>query len=272
MEPERPLDLDAYFARIAYAGERRSTVETLRQLHLAHASRIPFENLDILLGRPIRLDLESLQAKLVRARRGGYCFEHNALFAAVLERLGFAVTRLAARVRWRTTRVLPRTHMVLKVDVDDDAWLVDVGFGGWGLLEPLPFIADRESEQFAWKFSLRREEEQWVLRGVLPGGWQDLYGFTLEPQLPVDYEPANHFCSTHPESRFVQTLIAQLPTPTARYILLNREFITVDARGEHSETLAGDESLRRVLAERFGLVFPAGIVFHVANRGAVAPV
>src|SRR5262249_54590872 len=133
-----PFDLDAYLRRIGYAGERRPTAAVLQQLHLAHATHIPFENLDILLGRPIRLDLEGLQAKLVRGQRGGYCFEHNTLFAAALEQIGFRLTRLGARVRFRVTRLLPRVHMALKVDVEGEAWLADVGFGGEGLLLPVP--------------------------------------------------------------------------------------------------------------------------------------
>src|ERR1700756_4948956 len=98
------MDLKAYSARIGYTGAFAPTAETLAELHLAHATHIPFENADILLGRPIRLDQESLQAKLVAQRRGGYCFEQNLLFAAALEELGFRVTRLAARVRYEATR------------------------------------------------------------------------------------------------------------------------------------------------------------------------
>src|SRR5678815_5641474 len=107
------MQLDAYLQRIGYAGDLRSSARVLEALHLAHATHIPFENLDILRGLPIRLDLDSLQRKLVDGRRGGYCYEHNLLFAAVLEEIGFSVTRLAARVRYRTTSVLPRTHMLL---------------------------------------------------------------------------------------------------------------------------------------------------------------
>jgi len=150
------------------------------------------------------------------------------------------------------------------VEVNDGSWLADVGFGGWGLLEPIPLVADGAAQQFSWKFGLHREAEQWVLEGFLPGGWQDLYAFTLEPQLPVDYEPVNHFCSTHPQSRFVQTLIAQLPTPTTRFILRNRDFTIVDAKGERTETLVGD-ALLRVLAERFGLEFPSSTVLRIAG-------
>src|SRR5436190_17504254 len=124
---EPAVDLDAYFARIGYMGERIPTAATLRALHLAHTTHIPFENLDVLLGRPIQIDLNSIQTKLVRDHRGGYCFEQNGLFAAALEQLGFQVTRIAGRARHLTTRVLPRTHMILKVEVDEASWIADVG-------------------------------------------------------------------------------------------------------------------------------------------------
>src|SRR5688572_327227 len=117
------LDLAAYLARTGLAAVPPATPAGLAELHLAHATHIPFENLDVLLGRPIRLDLDSLQQKLVRDRRGGYCFEQNMLFAAVLEAVGFRVSRLAARVRYRTTRLLPRTHMLLLVDADGGPYL-----------------------------------------------------------------------------------------------------------------------------------------------------
>src|SRR4051812_7385068 len=110
------LDVDAYLQRIDYAGERRPTLAVLDALHLAHATHIPFENLDVLLGKPPKLDLDSLQAKLVRGGRGGYCFEQNLLFAAALEAVGFRVTPLAARVRFGSTRVNSRTHMTLLVE------------------------------------------------------------------------------------------------------------------------------------------------------------
>src|SRR4029453_18893395 len=103
----------AYFERIAYAGDRAPSKATLDAVHLAHATHIPFENLDILLGHPIRLDLDNLQAKLVRGGRGGYCFEQNRLFAAALQALGFSVTTLGARVRFGATSIRPRTHMTL---------------------------------------------------------------------------------------------------------------------------------------------------------------
>src|SRR5207253_2535347 len=141
--------------------------------------------------KPIRLDLASLQQKLVRDRRGGYCFEQNMLFAAVLEAVGFRVTRLAARVRYRTTRVLARTHMLIAVDLDDGLWVTDVGFGGSGPLNPLRLVAGAEQRQFHWTYRLVEEGNAWVLQNRQPDGWQDFYAFTTERQELVDYEVAN---------------------------------------------------------------------------------
>ena len=256
------FDLDAYFARIEYAGDRSPTAETLRQLHRAHVTHIPFENLDILLGKSIPLDLESLQAKLVRDRRGGYCFEQNALFAAVLERLGFAVTRLAARVRFGTSEIRPRTHMALKVEADGKSWLADVGFGGWGLVEPIALLDGENSKQGIWNFRLRREGEEWVLSCPHCPISADQYSFTLEPQLPIDYEPPNHFCSTWPRSSFVQFVTAQRPSESVRIILRGAELSTSDASGNRIEKIEGDTALLKVLSERFGLHFPEGTRFH----------
>jgi N-hydroxyarylamine O-acetyltransferase len=262
--PTQPLvDLDAYFTRIDYGGDRSPTVPVLIALHRAHVLHIPFENVDVLLGRPIRLDLGSLQAKLVRDRRGGYCFEHNTLFAAVLEALGFRLTRLAARVRFGATGVRPRSHMNLVVEVDGSSWLADVGFGGDGLLEPLRLDEGRESRQGAWSYRLMREDHTWVLQSRRGEGWFDLYAFTLEPQEPVDYEVANYFTATHPDSIFRKTLTAQRTTPEARYILRNRRF-TVERAGDVSErTLTNDDELRDVLAETFGVAFPPETRFPI---------
>ena len=192
------FDLDAYLARIGDSGPLAPTAEVLDRLHLAHATTIPFENLDILLGRPIRLDLECLQAKLVRGLRGGYCFEQNTLFAAALERIGFRVTTLAARVRHGSTRLLPRTHMLLEVNLDDGPYLADVGFGGGGPLRSVPMEPGRESRQFHWTYRVVAEGDWLVLQSPGPGGWFDLYAFTREPHFPVDYEMSNHYTSTHP--------------------------------------------------------------------------
>lgn len=261
------LDLDAYLARIGYAGPTTPTLETLRALHLAHALSIPFENLDLFLGRSIRLDLEHLQEKLVKDRRGGYCFEHNTLFAAVLERLGFTVTTLAARVRFGNTKVLPRTHMLLKVDLEDAAWLADVGFGGEGLLGPVPLVPGAETKQGAWTYRVDREGELRVLQSWRVEGWFDLYSFTLEPQYPVNYEMANWFVSTYPDSIFLKTMTVQKSTPTGRYALRGYELSVDRGGGDRSTRTIADVDLPPLLAEAFGLDFPPGTLFVAPHAG-----
>ena len=257
---QAPINLEAYFERIEYTGDRRPTVRTLMDVHLAHATHIPFENLDVLLKRPIRIDLESIQAKLVRGRRGGYCFEQNMLLAAVLQQIGFAVRLLQARVRLGTHRVIPRTHLLLAVDAEGDRWLADVGFGSFGLLVPVPMLA-AEYQQFAWSYRVARETDAWVLKAPIEGVWQDLYTFTPEPQIPEDFIPANHYISTHPDSRFVQTLTVQRVAPEIRRLLKNTELVTTTAAGQTRRTLHNSKELLEVLVTEFGLEFPAGTEF-----------
>ena len=255
----------AYLARIGDSGPLTPTAEVLDRIHLAHATTIPFENLDILLGHPIRLDLESLQAKLVRGRRGGYCFEQNTLFAAALERIGFRVTTLAARVRHGNTRLLPRTHMLLQVDLDDGPYLADVGFGGGGPLRPVPMEPGRESRQFHWTYRVVAEEGDWlVLQSSGSWDWFDLYAFTREPHFPVDYEMGNHYTSTHPSSPFLRSPVVERPTPEARYMLRGRE-LTVEREDDIADRmLEDDEELLRVLSSTFGLDFPPATRFRPA--------
>jgi N-hydroxyarylamine O-acetyltransferase len=255
---DRPnIDLNAYFDRIEYRGGREPTVETLHDIHLAHATHVPFENLDVMLKRPIRLDLGSLQTKIVQNRRGGYCFEQNLLFAAVLEQLGYSVTLLQARVRFGTQRVIPRTHVTLAVDVGGRRWLADLGFGSCGLLHPIP-LAPGDYRQFGWPYRLRCDSGLWTLSAPVGGAWLDLYVFNLEPQLAVDFEPPNYYVSTHPDSRFVQTLTVQRVAPDVRIVLRNTELTTTTPAGDTTRTISGDAELLEVLRDHFNLSFPAG--------------
>jgi N-hydroxyarylamine O-acetyltransferase len=258
------LDLDAYLSRIGYTAGLEPTIETLAALHRAHVLSIPFENLDILLGRPIRLDLESLQAKLVLGRRGGYCFEQNALFAAVLEHLGFEVTGLAARVTMGEERMTPRTHMILAVDISGTRWLADVGFGGDTLLDPVSFDAHEPVQQGAWAFRLADAGDVRVLWGLRGDGWVDLYTFTEEPQLPVDYEVANHYTSTWSRSPFVTKIIAQRSGLDERWMLIDDELRVERPDGTERWTVASDAERLAILAERFELAFPDGTRFRHA--------
>ena len=255
------LDLDAYLTRIGFEGEQPPTPDTLARLHRAHALTIPFENLDILLGRPILLDLPSLQAKLVDGRRGGYCFEQNALFAAVLETIGFDVTRLAARVRMGDVTTHPRTHMVLAVEAGDERWLADVGFGADGLLDPISFAHQAPVHQGAWTFQLEREGDLFVVRSLHGDAWLDLYAFDMQPQLPVDYEMANHFTSTWPGSSFVQHVTVQRPGRDERLVLWERSLLVQRVDSEERIDVRDPDHLLQILEDRFGLVFPDGTRF-----------
>lgn len=257
------MNLDAYRRRIEYAGALAPTREVLDALHLGHATHIHFENLDILLGRPIALDLERLEQKLVGDGRGGYCFEQNTLFAEVLRHVGFAVTPLAARVRFRTRDVLPRTHMLLLVDIEGERRIADVGFGADGLFQSVPLVPDVETCQFAWTYRVVEEGSGYVLQSKHRRQWTDLYGFTLEPQYPVDFEMANHYTSTHPGSRFVQTLIAQKMTQDARTVLRNRNLFIDTGSHVDARLLGGIAEILETLAEEFNLHFPADTRFRL---------
>jgi N-hydroxyarylamine O-acetyltransferase len=244
------LDLDAYLERIGFAGALAADVDTLRALHRAHHATIPFENVDIALGRRVEVDLDSVQGKLVRRPRGGYCFEHNLLFAAVLERLGYAVTRLAARIH--PSGAGARTHMLLRVVLDGEPWLADVGFGG-RLMEPLPLRAEAVS-QGGWRYRLRAAGPGvWRLEGSEPPGWSDLYEFTLEPQRPIDYVVYNHYTSTHPRSPFVGQVVALRTEPDIRYALRGTQ-LTTTRPGDPADSADVDvDDLPGLLADRFGI-------------------
>lgn len=257
-------DLDAYFARLAYTGPRNATLPTLIAIHQHHARAIPYENLDILLGRPISLDLAAIEQKLVHDRRGGYCFEQNALLRDVLRALGFHVTPLIARVRWQvpadvTTALI---HMVLRVDLADRAMIADVGFGSRSLIAPLALEFDREQAGSIEPRRLIQRDALIVHQTLHDGAWVDVYQFANDPIPTVDFELGNWFTSTHPKSRFRLNLAAARAGTDCRYAILNREFAIrhTDGRAE-KRTLTTPDELLGVLAEYFGLHFPPGTRF-----------
>jgi N-hydroxyarylamine O-acetyltransferase len=254
------LDLAAYLRRIGLEAWPTADLAGLKALHFAHATSIPFENLDIQLGLPIHLDLASLQAKLVRRRRGGYCFEHNTLFLAVLRAVGFEAIPCEARVRLGALSLLPRTHMLLIVRLAGAPWLCDVGFGGEGLLHPVPMDGAAHG-QFLNSYRVAVEGGLRVLQSFHLGAWEDLYAFAPEARFPIDFEVASHYTSTHPGSRFLTTLTAQLPGPEVRRILRNRAY--AELRGDQAEgrELAPEEVIP-TLREAFGIEVPDGARFR----------
>lgn len=239
------LDLDAYLRRVGYDGPLTASTETLFALHRAHKDTIAFENLDVALERGVSLDLGDVQRKLVGAGRGGYCFEHNLLFAAVLERLGFPVTRLLARVRQGRPQIRYRAHTVLIVGTGAGPWMADVGFGSEGLLDPLPLTAGPVTRVGAWSWRLVREEDQWVLQSLHEDGWFDLYSFREERHFLVDFEVSNYYTAHHSRSTFTGKVVAMRGTEDVQQTLVNGELTTRhgDGRTERRSALSGDEVL-----------------------------
>jgi N-hydroxyarylamine O-acetyltransferase len=258
------FDLSAYSSRIGYRGAPRPDVETLYELHRAHIGAIPFENLDIQLGRPIRLDPESLQAKLVRGRRGGYCFEQNGLFALALGSIGFEFETCEARVRQGAQGAIrPRTHMVLRVHCGGRIWLTDVGFGGDGLLEPAP-LDGTATTQAGVVYHVVAEGACRVLQRRLSGEWQDLYVVMPEPAHSIDFEVGNWFTSTHPNSAFVLNLTAQAVIGECRHVLRNLNY-SISCGEEVRTREIGRAELLPLLRETFGLDLPDGSKFRALD-------
>lgn len=248
------VDRDAYLARIGYEGALTPSIETLRGLHRAHVMTVPFENLDIHLGRAISLDPADLFRKIVVDRRGGYCFELNGLFALLLEDVGFAVTRLAARVSSGAEGVRPRSHQLLMVTLGNTSWIVDVGFGGHGLLEPLRLVFGEEVRQGHECFRLvAGERDEYLLQGEREGAWLDLYSFGLDACLPVDYTFASYYHSHAPDSLFMQKRICTMPTPEGRKTLVDN-LLKVRGGGDTQERQVSDEEYQQLLQQHFGLI------------------
>ena len=251
------VDLDAYFERIEWGGLTRPGYGTLAGLLAAHMSRIPFENLEVLLGRPVRLDLPSLQGKLVQARRGGYCFEHATLFAAVLEQLGFSPLRHTARVVLLLPRhESPRTHMLLTVPLAEGTFIVDPGFGALApripvlLTDGAPMRTDHEIHWMA------RAQGEWVLRTKVGEKVVDCWMSSLEPDNLVDFEVGNHYTATHPMSPFVNRIMMRALTPSGRVTVMNRDVTIRDGAASTSSQLADRAALRGLVAAHFGFDLP----------------
>lgn len=259
------LNLDAYLARIGYNGPRTPTLAVLAELQRRHVYTIPFENLDVLLGRPIRLDLPSIEQKIVQGRRGGYCFEQNTLFKAALTTLGFKVESLIGRVRWQIPAgaETAKTHMVLLVELDGKRYLADGGFGSGSLTAPLDLDTDELQPTSHEPRRIIRRDGFLVHQIRIGEEWADLYQFSLQPMLAIDYEVANWYTSTFPQSRFMLNLIAAITADGQRRTLLNRELTTrwTDGRVEKRE-LKNRTDLLAALNEHFYLSFSPDTRFH----------
>jgi N-hydroxyarylamine O-acetyltransferase len=262
-------DLDAYFDRIRYHGPRQPTAGVLGAICAVHPAAIAFENIDPLLGRVPLLDPDALREKLVGRRRGGYCYEQNAVLRLALVQLGFHVTSLAARVVWMRPADAPlrsRNHMLLMVDLGPAGrFIVDVGFGGHLFEAPLRFQPGIEQpiEQRTRSSTLRIVEtadedgEVFTVQTQLAHGWMPIYRFTLDPQRPVDYEPLNWFTATHFSSMFCHNLLAERLTPELRATLIN-DRLTLRAHGAPAQArrIETADDFARVLNDVFDLEPP----------------
>jgi len=211
---------------------------TLRAVHALHVAAIPFENFSPFLGEAVPLDTASLEAKMIKKRRGGYCYEQNGLFKLILEEMGFGVRTILARIHWMSSpQDNPRGHMALIVDTKDGQYFADVGFGGYLLDAPLELIPNIAQRSPTSNFRFERTGELYILQVELSDTWHNVYQFTTEPAYPIDFEMANWYNSAHPQSRFRTNLMINRLTPTVRLRLLNKKLVKRYTSG-HVEELA----------------------------------
>ena len=232
------FDLDAYLARIGLSGR-----PTVAEVHRAHITSIPFEN---------------LERKLVRERRGGYCFEQNLLLKAALEALGAEVEMVLARVRVgaEAGAIRPRSHLLLRVRADGLQWHADVGFGNGSLLEPLPWGAGEEHVQSGWRFRIVEEGPELVLQTLQAQRWVDVYAFLPQASPLVDLETSNWFTSTHPHSPFVTGLIVSTQSSEGTRTTLSDWSglkLTQETPEGATATAVERDAVPELLAAHFGL-------------------
>lgn len=257
----KTFNLQRYFQRIGYAGGMEPTLDTLRAIHLHHAQAIPFENLNPFLRIPVVLDIDSLYQKLVLNKRGGYCFEHNLLLCEVLRAMGYSVRGLAARVLWNIPEgtITARGHMLLLVEINQNQFIADVGFGGLTLTAPLILQPDIEQQtpHELFKLSQSRGNGDYILHAKVQGIWKRIYSFGLQENFLPDYEVTSWYLSNHPNSHFVTGLIAALPFENGRHTLRNNDFATHYLDGSHDRKRFDNAAdLRKVLQEIFQLSLP----------------
>ena len=245
------FDLPAYFSRIGFQGAASADFTTLKRMMCCQLFSVPFENLDVQAGKVVSLEPEEIYRKIVERQRGGYCYEVNGLFAMALDALGIRYQFVAARPMTYAVR-RPKTHMAIVVTIEGEQWLCDLGFGSYGIREPINLNwIDREIRQDFDTFKLTGSpEHNYLLQSFVDGAWKNLYEFNLNPQEWVDFEPANYMNSTHPDSIFVQWLMVVLQNPSGKYVLLGDRFQTV-SEGKTTGWTVRREELPAILQQKF---------------------
>lgn len=255
----KTLDLKAYFRRIAFTEEARPDLATLKSLQFLHVTHIPFENLNPLLNIPVKIDIASLQDKMIENSRGGYCFEQNGLFYQVLKSIGFQVTAFSGRVLWNKPddEITVKSHKLLLVNLKDTTYLSDVGFGGQSLSAPLEFKLNEIQQTPHEDYKIIRKNACYFLKCFIKHEWKTMYKFTLNTQYMVDYKVANWYTSTHPDSHFTKKLIVARAGENCRYVLDNTRFTVHRLGGEREEQyLDSPEEIKAVLKNVFLLQLP----------------
>ncbi|HZQ61482.1 MAG TPA: arylamine N-acetyltransferase [Casimicrobiaceae bacterium] len=251
------FDIDAYLERIQWGGSTAHRYDTVAGLLRAHIEHIPFENLDVLLGRGVRLDAQSLQDKLVRARRGGYCFEHASLLAAALEALGFAPAPHTARVVMVVPKEQsPRTHMFLTIVLAEGTFVLDPGFGRTAPRVPVPLQEGAEAcaeNEVHW---MAREGGLWMLRTRDGDRVVDCWVSEVAPDNAVDFEMGNHFVSTYPSSPFVNRLMLRAYTPAGQVTVMDRDVTQRTGSQARTSVLTDRNALRALVRRDFGFDLP----------------
>jgi N-hydroxyarylamine O-acetyltransferase len=246
------LNVSAYLERIGYLGQVDPSAETLRGLHLAHMLAVPFENLDIHLGRPIVCDEAHFLHKIINQHRGGFCYELNGAFAALLRALEFNVTLLSARVAGSDGSASPEfDHLTLRVDLDEP-WLADVGFGD-SFIEPLRLVSKLKQPQAGRVYRLIDNDGVFHLESRIKDQWKRQYFFKLQPRQLGEFRSMCYYHQTSPESHFTRQRICSLATPDGRITLSDLKLIETREGRKEKRTLAGEEEWRTALRERFGV-------------------
>jgi N-hydroxyarylamine O-acetyltransferase len=260
--------------RIGYSGDRTPTLGTLQTINRLHPQAIPFENLNTLMKWPVGLDAESLQQKLVRDGRGGYCYEHNLLFSHVLKALGFQVKELSGRAVWNQPEnaLTARTHVVLMVELDGEDYVVDVGYGVATMTAPLRLETDVEQTTPHEPWQIIKRGDDFVVKMKMGDKWVALYRFDLQEQFLSDFELMNWYTSTHPKSLFVNNLMVARADGNCRHSLLNN---TVTARYLDGVTerraIQSAAELRKTLKEVFHMDLPEAHELDMVLNRVVLP-
>lgn len=257
-DPNRIMvNVAAYLVRIGYFGSIEPSAEILRELHRKHMFSVPFENLDIHSGRTIFCDEARFLHKIVDERRGGFCYELNGAFAALLRALNFKVTLLSARVTQADGSDGPEfDHLALLVKVshagDESLWLADVGFGD-SFVEPLRFGPGLEYPQFGRTYRLSKTTDRFRMECMAAGKWEGRYSFTLQPRQLSDFAVLCHYHQTSPESHFTRQRICSLATPQGRISLSDLKMIETQEGLRKERLLSGEQEWISVLGTRFGI-------------------